>query len=183
MGSISIDKYKIKTGETITVRSTSEKDAKNIYLYVDRAISETDFFIMQPGERKFSVDKERKFIERILDNPGWVGILAELDGEVAGYLYIDNDSRKRVSHVGNLHMSVASKYRRLGIGSILLDKAVDWAKDNPGLEKICLSVFSTNEIAVRLYKKNGFKEEALRKKQYKIAEGSYVDEIIMYLFV
>jgi RimJ/RimL family protein N-acetyltransferase len=50
------------------------------------------------------------------------------------------------------------------------------------LEKISLTVFSTNKPAISLYRKLGFEVEGISKKQYKI-EGKYVDEVTMGKFL
>ncbi|WP_250159645.1 GNAT family N-acetyltransferase [Bacillus toyonensis] len=47
----------------------------------------------------------------------------------------------------------------MGIGSKLLSHFIEWAKEQEGLEKICMDVFSNNERAINLYKRLGFKEE------------------------
>jgi len=53
----------------------------------------------------------------------------------------------------------------------------------PAYEKVCLGVFSTNEWAVALYKKMGFIEEGRKFKEFKLDNGDYVDDILMYQFV
>ncbi|MDA1761002.1 GNAT family N-acetyltransferase [Bacillus cereus] len=47
----------------------------------------------------------------------------------------------------------------MGIGSKLLSHFIEWAKEQEGLEKICMDVFSNNERTINLYKRLGFKEE------------------------
>ena len=51
------------------------------------------------------------------------------------------------------------------------------------IEKLTLEVFVTNEAAIRLYRKMGFLEEGRRVRHVKIADGKYVDVIVMYVFV
>jgi len=62
------------------------------------------------------------------------------------------------------------------------DEAIREIKKQKGLEKISLTVFSTNEAAINLYRKFGFQIEGISKRQYKI-EGKYVDETIMEKFL
>jgi ribosomal protein S18 acetylase RimI-like enzyme len=76
---------------------------------------------------------------------------------------------------------VDPEHRSKGVGSKLLEKAIKNAKDME-FEKICLSTFHTNLIAIALYKKFGFREAGRRKKQFKIAD-EYIDEILLELFL
>jgi len=69
------------------------------------------------------------------------------------------------------------KYRNTGLGKSLLDYALKWSEKNE-IKKICLEVFSTNTLAIKLYEDFGFKEEARRIKQYRIKD-EYVDGVFM----
>ena len=51
------------------------------------------------------------------------------------------------------------------------------------IEKVALSVFATNQLAIGLYKKMGFLEEGCRIREIRIADEKYVDDILMYRFV
>jgi len=70
-----------------------------------------------------------------------------------------------------------------GVGTALLKSLIGWAKENHVIEKVTLEVFVTNEAAIRLYRKMGFLEEGRRVRHVKIADGKYVDVIVMYVFV
>ena len=74
---------------------------------------------------------------------------------------------------------VAAEHRRRGIGTMLLDAAVEWARIS-GVTKLELHVFPWNEPALRLYESFGFEREGLRKRHYE-REGEYVDAILMAL--
>jgi len=98
-------------------------------------------------------------------------------------LNLENDSRKRLAHVGSLAMSVQPKSRKKGVGTALLQSVMDWAKENPVIEKVTLEVFATNQPAIGLYKKIGFLEEGQKIRGVKITDAKYVDLIVMYRFV
>jgi RimJ/RimL family protein N-acetyltransferase len=70
-----------------------------------------------------------------------------------------------------------------GIGRRLLGKAIAWARDNPRLEKIELHVRSGNARAMHLYESVGFVEEGRLQRRLKLADGGYVDDVVMGLFV
>lgn len=67
----------------------------------------------------------------------------------------------------------------MGIGTLLLQSLIDWAKSTDKIEKINLKVHSVNEIAIGLYRKMGFDVEGVQKKDLKYGPEKYVDTILM----
>ncbi|WP_235988876.1 GNAT family N-acetyltransferase [Aquibacillus kalidii] len=60
---------------------------------------------------------------------------------------------------------------------------VNWAKEQQGLEKICLEVFSNNTLGIHLYKRFGFREEGKQINQIRLKDGSHADVVFMSLFL
>lgn len=77
-------------------------------------------------------------------------------------------------------MGVLKDHRGQGIGRRLLEATIErtWAI---GIQKIELSVYSSNEPAIQLYKKQGFVEEGV-KKRGRLVDGIYDDVVLMALF-
>ena len=133
---------------------------------------------------RFGEERSKRYLDLIKDQENQLLIVAEVDSKVIGSLNIRRfspDSNKS-DHVGSLGMLVVNGYREMGVGSALMDYAMNWANETPGIEKILLGVFSGNERAIRLYEKFGFEVEGVEKKQFKI-RGRYVDEILMAKFI
>ncbi len=76
-------------------------------------------------------------------------------------------------------MGMLPKVRSRGLGTLLLNRLIAWAKEVPQLEKINLRVISNNPRAMGLYRKLGFLEEGRRIREIKYSDGSYADEILM----
>jgi RimJ/RimL family protein N-acetyltransferase len=108
-------------------------------------------------------------------------IVAEIQGEIVGQVQLERLDDDATPHVCEIGIIVDPEHRSKGVGSKLLKRAIENAKDM-GFEKICLSAFHTNLIAIALYKKFGFQEAGRRKKQFKIAD-EYIDEILLELFL
>lgn len=70
--------------------------------------------------------------------------------------------------------------QRKGIGTKLLERVIEWAKNSHTLEKIQLNVRASNLSAISLYKKMGFEEEGRLKNRIKIKDR-YIDDVIMGL--
>ncbi len=81
----------------------------------------------------------------------WQG--AELVGAVSG----EREARRKVRHIVHLTaMMVRAPHAGRGIGRALLLAAFDACRGAEGVERITLSVTSTNVAAVRLYESAGF---------------------------
>ena len=83
---------------------------------------------------------------------------------------------------GEIGMMVAAAWRGRGVGTALVDAAIDWARER-GLHKLTLSVFPHNDAAVALYRKLGFAEEGRREKQVRRRNGELWDLIEMGLLL
>jgi ribosomal protein S18 acetylase RimI-like enzyme len=77
-------------------------------------------------------------------------------------------------------MMVAAERRGEGIGRALLAAAIEWARA-AGAHKVALEVWPHNEAGLALYRKFGFEQEGLLRKQYRRRNGQLWDAIAMGL--
>jgi ribosomal protein S18 acetylase RimI-like enzyme len=103
-------------------------------------------------------------------------IVAVADGRIVGMLHVEV-SRFGFGELGTL---VDRAWRGRGVGSALVQAAIDRARDR-GLHKLCLEVFAHNTAAIGLYRKFGFVVEGRRSRQYRRASGELWDSIMMGL--
>jgi ribosomal protein S18 acetylase RimI-like enzyme len=103
------------------------------------------------------------------------------EGEVAGSLSVVRGRPEYIRHTAELSMWVRPAFREAGLGSTMMEYALRWAAAS-GVEKITLSVRSSNRRAINLYSKYGFAEEGRRKAFVKTPEG-YEDEVLLSKFV
>ena len=87
----------------------------------------------------------------------------------------------------NLHrvdfgIGILKEYRNLGLGSKLINLIIDWCKEQPSIYWIDLGVFSGNNIAKIIFKKNGFREIGYKKDAY-FVDGNSIDETLMAISV
>jgi RimJ/RimL family protein N-acetyltransferase len=165
--------------ERLIVRKACLNDAEAIAGTVNQVASEEVHFLWD--KINYDVELERRYIESANTKENSVILVAELDGKIIGTCELKKGEFKKNRHTAELGITLLKEFRRLGAGSALMEGVINWAKEKK-IEKICLSVFSTNEAAIALYRKFGFEVEAARKKQFK-TEKSYVDEIFMARFL
>lgn len=84
-------------------------------------------------------------------------------------------------HVAELGMFVTKPFRRQGVGTQLLNFLKQWALQNK-IEKITLSVFSTNVPAIHFFEKHGFEREGVLSRQIKTGDH-YADFVLMRWFL
>lgn len=89
---------------------------------------------------------------------GWV---ASLESEVCGFLLV----RIVADEMEILNLAVDPACRRRGIGSILLQAAKDWARQNKA-SQIHLEVRASNHAARKFYEAHGFRKSGLRPNYY-----------------
>ncbi|MET1180776.1 GNAT family N-acetyltransferase [Peribacillus simplex] len=167
--------YIIRTGELA--------DAEAVLDVQNSVISEGEYFIAVSEEFNKTPEQQRDWIRTLLKNERDTIIVAEINGEVIGWIVFQSENRKRMSHKGSFGMMIRKNYRGKGMGKELLKALLEWAEANPFIEKVSLGVFSTNQRAISLYKKMGFVEEGRKIKEFKMSEREYVDDIIMYKMV
>lgn len=104
-----------------------------------------------PGMGLNDVDDSEAGIGRFLmRNPNTCFIAVNGD-EVAGVILSGHDGRRGYVY----HTAVAAKERNGGIGSTLVQKAMD-ALENEGISKVALVVFDRNETGNKFWEKRGF---------------------------
>lgn len=103
--------------------------------------------------------------------------VATVNDEVVGWVHLNAPELEKLSHTAELTVGVLDGYQGHGIGSHLLERALEWAAAN-GFEKVYQSAPSTNEDAIEFLKRSGWEVEAVREDHYKI-DDEYVDEVMM----
>lgn len=160
----------------IRVRAATAADAPALVALAEQIGREEGRWILAT-ETWRSVSDERRYLRSVERHPDAAVLVAEDGGRIAARLSLSRDPHPASRHVADLGLMVAEEYRRQGIGKMLLDAAVSWARRS-GIDKLELHVFPWNEPALALYESFGFEREGYRKRHYARA-GEYVDAILM----
>lgn len=164
----------------INVRKAEPGDAAQLVSLAEAVGREEERWILSSDTWRTIAD-ERRYVKSVFRHPDAAVFVAEEDGRLLGRMSLARDTHPASRHVADLGLMVAAGHRRRGIGTVLLDAAVAWARVS-GVSKLELHVFPWNEPALRLYESFGFEREGLRKRHYE-REGEYVDAILMALVV
>ncbi len=118
--------------------------------------------------------------KRLAEPPdGTFNLVACAGDEVVGQLGLHtfpNLSRRR--HVGQIGMAVRDDWQGKGVGSALMQAAVDLSDKWLNLKRLELEVYTDNPAAIHLYKKFGFKVEGTLVS-FAFRDGQFVDTYMM----
>lgn len=166
-------------GHEILLRSATAEDAQMLIDYLRTVCGETRFLMKEADEVNLTVEQEINFIEGHNRAPDGLLIIAFLDGEYAGNCSFDSKAgSKRNAHRAGLGIALYQKYTGYGLGRILMEKMIKYAK-KLGYEQMELTVVQGNERAIGLYKSAGFEECGRIPNANKYDDGTYADDIFM----
>jgi len=106
-----------------------------------------------------------------------VFFVAATDGEVIGWSHLDLPQLEKLRSTAQLTVGVRGEYQGSGIGSRLVDRALEWAEAN-GYRKVYNSVPTTNDEAIAFLEDRGWDTEGVRKDHYTIGD-EHVDEVML----
>jgi len=118
--------------------------------------------------------------KKIAEPPeGFYSLVACVDDAVVGQIGLHTSpNRPRRRHAGEIGMMVRDDWQSKGIGTALMQAAIDLADNWLNLSRLELDVFFDNEPAIKLYKKFGFQVEGMQIG-YAFRDGQYVDTLMM----
>jgi RimJ/RimL family protein N-acetyltransferase len=132
------------------------------------------------GFNFISEETDKRWYENYLANRDKAVRLAiEVDGTYVGNVNLTNISFVNRSAEYSIFIG-DPVYRGQGVGFIASSKTIEHGIENLGLQRIWLTVLSTNTPAIKMYEKLGFElEGTLRRALYK--EGEFRDLMLMSL--
>ena len=106
-------------------------------------------------------------------------LVAEVAGEVVGNLGLHLASKSpRRRHAGGIGMSVRDDWQNRGVGSALMEAAIDLADNWLNYTRLELTVYTDNALALALYRKFGFEIEGTLMS-YAFRGGRFIDAYTM----
>jgi L-amino acid N-acyltransferase YncA len=165
-----------KDGREVILRTPKWEDLDDLMEFINSLVEEGADIIR---DQKVTRDQEADWLGRklaIIEKGEEFDLIAEVEGKAIALAELQ---RKKgcSNHVGGLAIGIRNNYRDVGIGTQLLTCLIAQAK-TIGLEILTIEAFSTNERALHVYEKVGFKQTGRRPKFF-YRHGKYIDEVIM----
>jgi len=161
-------------GIEFVVRQAREDDREGIVDAIEDALDDHADIVAENVAA--TVDRERVLLRRN-ELRSRIFFVATVDDGVVGWVHLDANEVDALAHTAELTVGVREEYRSRGIGSRLLDRGIEWARENDH-EKVYDSLPAINERGIAWLEDHGWEVEAVREDHYRI-DGEYVDEVQM----
>jgi GNAT superfamily N-acetyltransferase len=143
----------------INIRKATVKDV-SILQNLDQQIFLSDQKYDQDLDMNWAKSNNgKKYFSTLLKNSMNICLIAEQNNLPIGHIILNpKDSIYKLSKsVEITSLGIDPKFRSQGIGSILIQKALEWVKIN-GFQKVYVNAYFKNLDGIKFYKKNGFSE-------------------------
>jgi len=170
-------KFTAVNGQLIVLRQAKCPDAEGIISIIKTSGTDRSYVLMEYYGAKpdavISYICSMDFDKNLL-------LVAEAGTEVVGALSAiqsDKGERKETAHNLSVGLHLIPAYRGLGIGTKMLDFAIDWAHEHK-FKKLEANIFTSNERSLHIFERAGFSEEGRRRKRIRLGKH-YIDEVLL----
>ena len=163
----------------LLIREAEAEDAAELVTFLNCVSLETDFTSLDGDGILLTSEEMEVFLNKQASSDNQITLLAFLNDKIAGIVNITADQRKRVRHIGDLFIVIGKRYWNNGLGSLLLEEAIEWVQASGILRRLQLTVQTRNQAAVHLYQKHGFVIEGRQERGAYIEEGKFIDVYLM----
>ncbi|MBT6808053.1 MAG: GNAT family N-acetyltransferase [Flavobacteriales bacterium] len=158
------------------IRKIKTGDAENLLNLLNKLDTETTFLLYEKGERKRTIEHQKKNIQEQLER-GVLTFVLEDNKKLVGYVFGNIFTANRKKHCMNLAIAILQEYTGKGYGTKLMNTIEEYAINN-GITRLELEVSKKNKIAISLYEKIGFEVEGVKRNAF-LVNGKYEDELLM----
>tara|TARA_R100000657_G_C4622300_1_gene72259 strand:- start:106 stop:657 length:552 start_codon:yes stop_codon:yes gene_type:complete len=173
----------LRDGREVLVRLSRQGDAERVHAYICALGCSTDT-ILTCAEDLPPIERIQSHIEMI--PKGRFYSLVAIDPQndtVVGNATFRFAVRKKLMHAADLGMGVLPSHQGVGLGRMLLDRAIEDMRSFDGIDRLELTVLATNTHARRMYERAGFLEEGVKRRSLRQPDGRYEDEVMMGMWV
>ena len=163
----------------LLIREAEISDASEVIALLDQIGQESNFTSLDENGISMAESEMQIFIDKQAQSENQITLLAFLNDELAGIINITADQRPRVRHIGDIFLGIKKAFWGFGLGSILMEEAIEWAESSGVIRRLQLTVQKRNLAAIHLYEKMGFITEGLQERGACIERGEFLDVYLM----
>lgn len=165
---------KLNDGRPVTLRLMERADRDAVLAFAQSLPADDLLFLRTDVTNPRVLDEWVRNIE----SGRTITVLAEIEGQLAGYSSLHYNDVLWTRHVGEIRVILGSDYRRLGLGRRLANEVFLIAKDM-GLQKMMAQMTPDQQGARATFEHLGFRPEALLADFVLDREGKTRDLLIM----
>ena len=159
------------------IRQATRDDAVDLISLFEALYTETKYMLMEPGESALDDTTLANRIDNGASAHTEIWFVSTTDEGLNGFVYGRRGAARRNRHSLYLVMGVRKAAWGHGTGGALLQSIERWAIAS-AIHRLELTVISSNERAIRTYRRGGFVPEGTKRHSL-LVDGSYVDELYM----
>lgn len=152
--------------DEVKIRMADGYDATAVIDLLKQLRIESDFLAVDDNLDDLTEDQEAMQINLLNSSGRNLVLIAKINTETIGIVSITelDDSPNE----GELGVAVLNKYQNMGLGTALIDSAIDWYQNYSLLEQLSLEVFNENQKALKVYLALGFEVVSQNKGKSKM---------------
>jgi ribosomal protein S18 acetylase RimI-like enzyme len=170
----SVEAYTTDDGFEYVVRPARQSDFDGLIDAIRDVTSEETYVVAESIAEQLLYEDA---VNRHTTAKSRVFFVATVDGEVVGWSHLDLPQLEKLQSTAQLTVGVRGDVQGNGVGSKLLERALDWAEAN-GYRKVYNSVPTTNDRAIAFLEHRGWDTEGVRTDHYTIGD-EHVDEVML----
>ncbi len=163
----------LRDGVAVVIKPLDVEEASAVLKFY-RSLPEEDRLFLRDDVTK--PEWLRRFVARI-ESGEVVSLVAESDGKIVGEATLYRALHGWTVHVAELRVAVAPPMRRNGLGTALARELVRLAT-RMGIEKMIIQVVENQVGARKMFRKLGFRQEAVLRGHVKDIHGMKRDLIV-----
>lgn len=170
----------LKDQREILLRHVEVSDAPRVIEFVHGFVYDEEYVPLVEGEFNPTLAEEEQLLANYVTRSNSLFLVAEFEGKIVGNINVDGNQRQILRHTAVFGMGMLKEWQSVGLGTAILQAAIDWARTESELEILFLQVYAENEAGLTLYRKMGFIQSGRIPNFFK-QNGRYHDEILMHL--
>lgn len=163
----------LRDGASVVIKPLDVEEASAVLKFY-RSLPEEDRLFLRDDVTK--PEWLRRFVARI-ESGETVSLVAESEGRIVGEATLDRAQHGWTRHVAELRLVVAPALRRSGLGTTLARELVRVAT-RIGVEKMVIHVVENQVGARKMFRKIGFRQEAVLRGHVKDIHGMKRDLVV-----
>jgi len=167
----------------VVIREAVPADGAALQHLLRTLNQETPYLLVSKTSLDMPVPLLAQELEEIGRTPNRLVLVGTAGDRLIGLATVTGADDESVQHIGEVGISVLKEFWGLGLGSILLEEVIDWARHSGIIRRLELSVQERNERAVRLYRKLGFTTECVIPRGMQTADGRFLNVAFMSLLI
>lgn len=173
-------RYLLANGQYLRIREASVADAARLLTLFRQAVTESENLMTTPEEaNSLTLEQEKEFVASYERNTNNLFLVSEVNDQLAGTLSVTQARLKKQAHVAEFGIVILRAFWNMGIARRMMTVMEHWVEEHPLIRYLHLSVLSTNEKAIHLYRNFGFREEGLKQRTVRARDGFYQDILLM----